>query len=57
LYLALLTIVDAGDEVLLPDPGFVAYPTIVRMAGGVPVFINCPPQMIFDSTQKISGAS
>ncbi len=35
LYLALLTLVSEGDEVLLPDPGFVAYPTIVRMAGGV----------------------
>lgn len=35
LYLALLTLVDEGDEVLLPDPGFVAYPTIVQMAGGV----------------------
>jgi aspartate/methionine/tyrosine aminotransferase len=38
LYLTLMTIVDAGDEVLLPDPGFVAYATLVRMAGGVPVF-------------------
>lgn len=38
LYLALMTLVDHGDEVLLPDPGFVAYPTIVRMAGGVPRF-------------------
>ena len=35
LYLALLTLVGDGDEVLLPDPGFVAYPTIVQMAGGV----------------------
>lgn len=35
LYLALLTLVGEGDEVLLPDPGFVAYPTIVQMAGGV----------------------
>lgn len=42
LYLALLTLVDAGDEVLLPDPGFVAYPTIVRMAGGVPVYYRMP---------------
>jgi aspartate/methionine/tyrosine aminotransferase len=42
LYLALLALVDAGDEVLLPDPGFVAYPTIVRMAGGVPVFYRLP---------------
>jgi aspartate/methionine/tyrosine aminotransferase len=42
LYLALLTLVDEGDEVLLPDPGFVAYPTIVRMAGGNPVFYKLP---------------
>jgi aspartate/methionine/tyrosine aminotransferase len=42
LYLALLTLVDAGDEVLLPDPGFVAYPTIVRMAGGEPKFYRLP---------------
>ncbi len=42
LYLALLTLVDEGDEVLLPDPGFVAYPTIVRMAGGRPVYYRMP---------------
>ena len=42
LYLALLSIVDEGDEVLLPNPGFVAYPTIVRMAGGRAVFYDLP---------------
>ena len=42
LYLALLSIVDEGDEVLLPNPGFVAYPTIVRMAGGKAVFYELP---------------
>lgn len=42
LYLALLTLVDDGDEVLLPDPGFVAYPTIVRMAGGHSSFYRMP---------------
>jgi aspartate/methionine/tyrosine aminotransferase len=42
LYLALMTLVDEGDEVLIPDPGFVAYPTIVRMAGGVPKFYKLP---------------
>lgn len=42
LYLALLTLVDEGDEVLLPNPGFVAYPTIVRMAGGVSNFYCLP---------------
>ena len=42
LYLALLALVDEGDEVLIPDPGFVAYPTIVRMAGGTPVRYTLP---------------
>ena len=42
LYLALMTLVQSGDEVLIPDPGFVAYPTIVRLAGGIPVTYRMP---------------
>jgi aspartate aminotransferase len=42
LYLALMTLVEAGDEVLIPNPGFVAYPTITRMAGGRSVFYRLP---------------
>ncbi|MEP6820002.1 MAG: aminotransferase class I/II-fold pyridoxal phosphate-dependent enzyme, partial [bacterium] len=42
MYLALLTLVEAGDEVLIPNPGFVAYPTITRMAGGRPIFYRLP---------------
>lgn len=47
LYLALLTLVDEGDEVLLPNPGFVAYPTIVRMAGGKSRFYRLPASKNF----------
>jgi len=47
LYLALLTLVDDGDEVLLPNPGFVAYPTIVQMAGGVARFYRMPREQDF----------
>jgi aspartate aminotransferase len=47
LYLALLTLVDEGDEVLLPNPGFVAYPTIVRMAGGTSRFYRLPREYGF----------
>jgi aspartate aminotransferase len=47
LYLTLMTLIDEGDEVLLPDPGFVAYPTIVRMAGGRPVFYRLPKESGF----------
>jgi aspartate aminotransferase len=42
MYLALLTLVEEADEVLLPNPGFVAYPTIVQMAGGKSTFYRLP---------------
>jgi aspartate/methionine/tyrosine aminotransferase len=42
MYVALMTLVQAGAEVLIPNPGFVAYPTITRMAGGNPTFYQLP---------------
>ena len=36
-FYALLAVVEAGDEVLVPDPGFPIYPSVVRFAGGAPV--------------------
>ncbi len=36
-FYALLAVVEAGDEVLVPDPGFPIYPSVVRFAGAVPV--------------------
>jgi aspartate aminotransferase len=47
LYLALMSIVDHGDEVLVPDPGFVAYPTITRMAGGSTTTYRLPAKHEF----------
>jgi aspartate aminotransferase len=37
LHLALQSLVDNGDEVLLPDPGFVSYVALTKIAGGKPV--------------------
>jgi aspartate/methionine/tyrosine aminotransferase len=37
LYSATQALLDPGDEMLLPDPGFLAYPTVARLAGAVPV--------------------
>jgi aspartate aminotransferase len=31
---AVLAVVEPGDEVLVPDPGFPIYPSLVRLAGG-----------------------
>jgi aspartate aminotransferase len=36
-YASILTIVDEGDEVLLPAPYWTTYPEPIRLAGGVPV--------------------
>jgi len=35
--------VDPGDEVLVPNPGFLAYPTLARIAGAVPVTYELEP--------------
>ncbi|HYL42286.1 MAG TPA: aminotransferase class I/II-fold pyridoxal phosphate-dependent enzyme [Ktedonobacteraceae bacterium] len=35
--LAMRTIIDPGDEVISPDPGYVAYEADIVFAGGVPV--------------------
>ena len=37
LFFALMALIEAGDEVLYPDPGFPGYPSITRGLGGVPV--------------------
>ena len=37
LYLALVATVDPGDEVIVPEPCFVAYNPEVILAGGAPV--------------------
>ncbi len=34
LHLALQALVDMGDDVLVPDPGFVSYSALAKMAGG-----------------------
>ena len=35
--LAMRAILDPGDEVILPDPAYVAYPPCILLAGGIPV--------------------
>lgn len=44
LYLSFLSILNEGDEVILPDPCFGPFPLTVGLAGGVPVKIRLLPQ-------------
>ncbi|QDS95879.1 Putative N-acetyl-LL-diaminopimelate aminotransferase [Roseimaritima multifibrata] len=48
LTLAMLSMVDPGDEVLFFDPYFVMYPALIRMVGGVPIAIDSYPDFRID---------
>ncbi len=37
-YLAILSVISPGDEVIIPAPYWVSYPEMVKLAGGKPVF-------------------
>ena len=39
MFFAILALVDEGDEVLLPNPAFPIYESMVEFAGGRPVFV------------------
>jgi aspartate/methionine/tyrosine aminotransferase len=40
LFLALLALVEEGDEVIIPDPYFVMYKHLVSLFGGTPVYLD-----------------
>ncbi len=52
LYLALTAILDPGDEVIVPQPCFVAYTAEVVFAGGVPVTIATKVEDNFQVTAE-----
>jgi len=48
LVLAMLALVNPGDEVIVFDPYFVMYPALVGMVGGTPVFVDTYPDFRID---------
>ena len=48
LHLAMETHVETGDEVLIPDPGFVAYDALTRLASGEPVPVPLREDLTLD---------
>jgi aspartate aminotransferase len=46
-YEAFATLLDPGDEVLLPAPYWTTYPEAITLAGGVPVTVVCGPEADF----------
>lgn len=57
LYLAFTSILEQGDEVIIPTPCFVSYQAEVVLAGGVPVEIPCKMENNFNpDPQEIAAA-
>lgn len=42
--IVLQSLLNPGDEVLIPDPAYLAYPACVHFAGGVPVLVPTYPE-------------
>jgi aspartate aminotransferase len=42
-----LALVDGGDEVLVPDPGYPAYPVVAKLLGATPVSYPLRPERAF----------
>jgi aspartate aminotransferase len=47
LFCAALALIESGDEVLCPDPGFPIYESVVRFAGGRAVYYPLDPRRAF----------
>lgn len=49
---AVRSVINPGDEVIIPQPSFVCYEPIVRLAGGVPVIIETVAENNFRITPQ-----
>jgi aspartate/methionine/tyrosine aminotransferase len=55
LLLALMAVVNPGDEVIVPDPYFVAYPHLMTLADGHAVYVDSYPDFRIDPA-KVEAA-
>lgn len=54
---AMLATIDPGDEVIIPEPCFVAYGPSVVFAGGVPVYVSTSVEQEFQVTRAAIEAA
>lgn len=57
LYIALRTLVNPGDEVILPAPYWVSYRELIEMVGGVPVIVSAGEAENFRMTAAMLEAA
>ena len=57
LFNLLVSILNPGDEVIVPAPYWVSYPDMIKIADGEPVILNCAAENGFKITPKQLEAS
>jgi len=57
LMLAMLALVNPGDEVIIFDPYFVMYAPLVRLAGGTPVLVDTDAKFQIDLQRFVAALS
>jgi aspartate aminotransferase len=57
LYNAVMSVVDPGDEVIIPTPFWVTYATQVEMAGGIVKYVHCGIESDFKITPGVLEAN
>jgi aspartate aminotransferase len=55
IFFAMLALIEPGDEVLCPNPGFPIYESMIRFAGGRPVLMGCARTAISTLSGKKSS--
>ncbi len=53
IFSALQSLLNKGDEVIIPAPYWVSYPTMVELAEGTPVIVSCPASCNFKLTREL----
>jgi aspartate aminotransferase len=57
LFNLMLSLIEAGDEVIIPAPYWLSYPEMVKLAGGTPIIVNTTEASDYKITpEQLKGA-
>jgi aspartate aminotransferase len=57
LYNLMMTLIDPGDEVIIPAPFWLSYPEMVRLAGGTPIIVDTDSSSDYKITAAMLDAA
>ncbi len=57
IYLTFLSLLNEGDEIIMPSPCWLSYPEMARLAGGVPVLVETKEEELFTLTPEAVEAA